>query len=279
MKIFGFHIYGQNLDVRDGDDRLEATGSILRRGRVQICRLSHERLVSVDGRVQICRLSHERLVSVEWHWRLGKWGCSLAANNEGTSAHIATSPISLYVSTSMPENLSQISGLTDKEVRVAVHGWTMCWSLWMDPNEYLSGEPFHRRGSVNALDKIFGKLNYESILLHEARVLVPMPERVYKGRVQITKDRWWRERQPLPGVQERRFHLNMDEGEHIPFPGKGENSWDCGEDGLYGLSGVGDEVEAVAAVVRSVLGTRRKRGGWEPTPSGPEPTTPDVAQT
>jgi hypothetical protein len=45
----------------------------------------------------------------------------------------------------------------------------------------------------------------------------------------------------------------------IPHNGKGENSWDCGDDGLWGCGG--DTVEeAIGHAVSSVLRSRRRYG-------------------
>ena len=47
-----------------------------------------------------------------------------------------------------------------------------------------------------------------------------------------------------------------------PFEGKGENGWDCGEDGLYGCGSNGASIEhAIGTTVEKVLDTRRRRGG------------------
>lgn len=54
----------------------------------------------------------------------------------------------------------------------------------------------------------------------------------------------------------------MLDGEQIPVPGKGENSWDCGEDATYAFSCMADSVEdGIASLVRSILVRRRKYGG------------------
>jgi hypothetical protein len=53
----------------------------------------------------------------------------------------------------------------------------------------------------------------------------------------------------------------------IPHPGKGENSWDCGMDGVYGLSCEATTVdEAVAAVHACATKNRERYGGpgWTP---------------
>lgn len=49
------------------------------------------------------------------------------------------------------------------------------------------------------------------------------------------------------------------------FQGKGENSWDCGPDAIYGMSSEGYSYEdAVATYVKAVLRERAKRGHLEP---------------
>jgi hypothetical protein len=53
----------------------------------------------------------------------------------------------------------------------------------------------------------------------------------------------------------------------VPFPGKGENSWDCGEDATHGYYGPAASIEdAVGNLVTSTLKRRRKYGGrdWKP---------------
>lgn len=48
---------------------------------------------------------------------------------------------------------------------------------------------------------------------------------------------------------------------HQSFMGKGENSWDCGEDGLYGCGSEGSSLEdAITKTVSIVLRNRRKYG-------------------
>lgn len=58
----------------------------------------------------------------------------------------------------------------------------------------------------------------------------------------------------------------------VPFPGKGENSWDCGEDAIMGAGADEPTPEAaVASVVKSALRNRRRYGGegWKPEKPAP----------
>lgn len=112
-------------------------------------------------------------------------------------------------------------------------------------------------------------------------VEIPMPEGVYKGKATrtryVTKRRWW------PAKHWSRITLEdfvsplkedgdrepFAEGKAIPYPGKGENSWDCGMDGCFSQSApAGIELpEAIGQLTASVLRTRLKRTGsmfWKP---------------
>lgn len=61
------------------------------------------------------------------------------------------------------------------------------------------------------------------------------------------------------------FVVDMDPP-GLPFPGKGENSWDCGDDAIYGFGGVSLEA-AIAKNVADVKRYRQRYGGsnWRPT--------------
>lgn len=55
------------------------------------------------------------------------------------------------------------------------------------------------------------------------------------------------------------YEIDMQQG--IPFPGKGENSWDCGDDAYFGFGG--DTIES--AVTHIIKETVKRRGkDWRP---------------
>jgi hypothetical protein len=65
----------------------------------------------------------------------------------------------------------------------------------------------------------------------------------------------------------RRIRAKITPDTPIPFPGKGENSWDCGEDATHSMTcNATNEQEAVAKLVASVLNDRYRHGGknWRP---------------
>ena len=62
----------------------------------------------------------------------------------------------------------------------------------------------------------------------------------------------------------------MHEGEQIPVPGKGENSWDCGEDATFSLSCPSTTIsEAIGEMVKSCMRTRERYAGLDFKPEKP----------
>lgn len=78
----------------------------------------------------------------------------------------------------------------------------------------------------------------------------------YHGTAKHTRRTWKRR---FSTMVRDAYEIDMQEG--IPFPGKGENSWDCGDDAYFGFSGETIE-KAVAHIVAETL--KRRYDGWRP---------------
>lgn len=146
------------------------------------------------------------------------------------------------------------------------HGhWEVSWSdgslrishPWVRQMEWRSADPWWRKDMrLRVVDWLIGRTRCETIQRGVRAVVVPMPEGSYRA-VAKSETRIWRRRWYWPEL--RRDSVTLDIPGGIPFAGKGENSWDCGDDGLFGTGG--DTVEdAIANAVRSVLRSRRKYG-------------------
>lgn len=127
---------------------------------------------------------------------------------------------------------------------------------------------------------LLGDTTYEEKVLDSVVSWVAMPEGDYPATVDVTQVRWVR-RGPIGwlfGLGRRWvYRTKIDIPGGIPHPGKGENSWDLGDDGLWGTSSaVQDEPPtahyALQQVAISVLETRQKRGGlrWVPNDGWPD---------
>jgi len=143
-------------------------------------------------------------------------------------------------------------------------------NLWRDDSSWTNNKTFleQRYWSMNFLNLLFGKWKYTERTVEERDVVIPMPEGNYPAKVKIFESAWKRPRWfPQKMI---RASVDIKDDQLIPFPGKGENSWDCGMDGLRGMTCPEKTVEAaIGAVVGSVLRSRRRYGGigWRPDPS------------
>lgn len=155
----------------------------------------------------------------------------------------------------------------DRTFEVSVHDWAIWWTVWRDRMASWSRQvPRWRQGSWHPLDTFLGKQKYSERPFHTGEIVVPMPERSYRGTIVLSEDTWKRPRWPF-SRRLVRAKVDMLKGEQIPEPGKGENSWDCGEDALFGWGGPAESVsDAVGKIVATVTRTRLKRGGsrWQP---------------
>lgn len=140
--------------------------------------------------------------------------------------------------------------------------------FWTDPAKTW-GKDRNRfpafRISWNWQRTLMGRMDYKREPVGSPKeILIPMPEGSYPAMMQIERQVWWRTRWPW---RKERVSADIDLGRGIPIPGKGENSWDCGEDAICGMGSGPSVAEAVSAVTKSVLEARERYGGsanWRP---------------
>lgn len=132
--------------------------------------------------------------------------------------------------------------------------------FWNDPMEHRSVDPKWWHISINIPDLIFGRTAYdESRTVEEARVVVPMPEGGYAAKVRIYEAVWRRKRWPFVWRKLLRADITMDTP--IPFPGKGESEYDCGEDATHSMTCCADTpLKAAMVMSESVMRSRIKYG-------------------
>lgn len=149
----------------------------------------------------------------------------------------------------------------DREIGISFHSGAVWWHVWVGTMASWSRQfpwckPW-RSGSFHPVDFLFGRQKVTTEVLQEARVSIPMPEGVYTGTAKV--ERFTRKR-PRWFARDR-FTTSIDVERGIPTQGKGENAWDCGDDGIYGCGVEGRSVEkAIGHYVYRVLEDRRKYG-------------------
>ena len=147
-----------------------------------------------------------------------------------------------------------------REFSFRVFSWATWLQFWADPMGGSScRDPWYSKMWVFHIDDfVLGshKTSREPIGEPKA-VLIPMPEGGYQGTLTFERLTWKRPRWFAKSTV--RADVEIPGG--IPFQGKGENGWDCGDDGLYSSSfPCTDEPAAIGKVVSSVLESRGRYG-------------------
>lgn len=124
---------------------------------------------------------------------------------------------------------------------------------------------FWRKTWVIRLDeKLFGRRSVEYLnAVDYKNVEIAMPERVYHANVRISHDTWTYKRWPWWPLKKiiPRSHIDVIEKTGIPTPGKGTMSYNCGDDGIFGLCCPAKNLdEAVENLRSSVIADRNKYG-------------------
>lgn len=187
----------------------------------------------------------------------------LAAGVYLSADHALIRRLRQTVCDAFPDKVSKYSG---RELSLSVHDTAVWWCVGADDMGWSSNTPRWMKGSWHPLG--FHMRQGEPELVEEREVLVPMSERSYRAVARLTTARWGFTK--LPRYFDRigrSVNIEMLDGEQIPCPGKGENSWDCGEDATFSMSATGDTIEdGIGRLVASVLRSRRRYGGpaWVP---------------
>lgn len=147
-----------------------------------------------------------------------------------------------------------------KEISIAFHCNSLWWNFWTNTMEWSSKTPRWRHGCFDFADFFLGKREYLRKIVEERDIDIPMPEGIYKAHVKLCEDNWKRPRWFSSTI--KRIDADIPRG--IPHQGKGENSWDCGEDGCFGMCCPARSIaDGVGKIVGSVLHDRVRYGGWD----------------
>lgn len=226
------------------------------------------------------RRGNRRDVELHAEWRLLRrrthgCGVNLTIGSAGAEDDIQLSlygsvlgSLWLHVSGVLPERL-QPGNYKSREVYVTLSNDSMSrphlrYALWAKQHEWSRADPWWVRGVTVDFERVlFGRPSHESTVIESGVCVVPMPERNYEATYEVTKhvNRWTERLGRFRGAQV--WHrVEIEPGAPIPVPGKGENSWDCGDDSIHSTSVAGRNVsEAIGKLVASALSTRQRHGG------------------
>lgn len=211
------------------------------------------------------RAKSNQEIELNWEWNFWSHFCGLSFNvdnlEHGIQLHVAFPPVSLWFSVNgilSREWVRKRLGLSDREISLNIHDWSIYWMLWADPNIWTREIPRWKQGSFNLPNFFLGKLDHWETELSTHEVEIPLPEGNYPATVRLVDGVWKRQRWFARHLRLADVKMHKP----APFPGKGENSWDCGEDALYSLHCKAKTIEqAISAYVEAVLRNRRRYGG------------------
>lgn len=229
-------------------------------------RESKERLGSMwrAGRCWLYLARGQYTLHCEWHfWHRSAFRVGVQFGGMGDDNILLTlsSPlVSLYLGLESRAGLRWLP--EDKECSISVHSWALRINPWSSAHgDWCRKDPWWRRGvAIHIDDLLLGSSRYSEVdLQQQVPVLVPMPEGTYTGTARLFESEW-RRRWYWPATRLLRVEINIPGG--IPYEGKGENSWDCGEDATYGITvQAGTMEEGIGKMVASVMESRRRYGG------------------
>ncbi len=237
--------WSQNLDSKPGDG-WDASGSKLMHGR---------------GRLYF---GNRDIIRLEWSLRDHSLGTRLCIGDAEceVAGHISLLLGTLYWGFPCPAWLDRLFNRgyhSGREFDASFHHGSFYWKFFARDGEWSSVDPWWMSWSVNFKDVLLGRMRHsEDRILETRSVVIPMPEGTYDATVVMKLESWKR----LLGRRHRVIRAHIDVPVGIPFPGKGENSWDCGPDATFGLCCSADTPEeAIGRLVASVLRDRQRNGG------------------
>ncbi len=148
-----------------------------------------------------------------------------------------------------------------RTMKLSMFEWSISLVLWERDGEWRRADPWWIRGaSLDLKDFFLGKSKYTSTeTAPQQRIRVGLDNRTYEGTAKFERATWKR---PWWFTLTRdSVWINMDQGHGLPHAGKGENSYDCGDDALCGFGVNGTCVEAaIQHGIETVMEYREKYG-------------------
>ncbi len=206
-------------------------------------------------------------LSAEWETWVSKFALTLDVGGDENDfcLHLALPPVSLFLGVQGLFPYSRLPRDWGRTTGVRVFDWAIWFDIWNDDSVWSSDQPWWNSFNFHPVDFFLGDSKHSERTLSTEERVVPMPEGTYPCTVRMFESTWKRPR----WFNKRMVRATVDIPSGVPFPGKGENSWDCGQDATFSSTGPArDPDQAIASLVESTLRRRRRYGGpgWRPEP-------------
>ncbi len=117
------------------------------------------------------------------------------------------------------------------------YDWTFVTHFMADPYSSSNKDPWYRSISFNIPDFLFGRREtLEDRVNHVSNLYFKIGDKEFKmDSIEWKKKRFFRRYIPYVLYHQTYYAVEMDIKNPPMISGKGENSWDCGDDATYGL--------------------------------------------
>lgn len=152
-----------------------------------------------------------------------------------------------------------------RETGISIHDGTVWFNIFSDQTGW-SDQKRWQEFNFGYVDFLLGRSQTSTEQIDAGEIVIAFPEGNYIVKYKQELRYWWRPRWPFGRTARILFDLDMEDNP-IPVPGKGENSWDIGEDAIWSTGTSADTLaEAVGRLTQSVYRDRIKYGGvgWRP---------------
>lgn len=234
-----------------------------------------------------CHASREGKHGVRAWWHFGERSClhteihwwyvgcraGISNDDEGWTLSLAFPPFGLWIVLDsprlwLPQRKSVFHWETPprevwlpegRQCEFSFSDWTLRVTPWGKTMEWGARDPWWVRGlRLDLKQFVLGRQDCAvETLRSDIPVVIPMPEGNYRGIARVERRTWTRPR--WFGFSRVSTWIDVPNG--VPHSGKGENSWDCGDDGIWGCGVDADDVpKAIGHYVESVMKNRKRYG-------------------
>lgn len=195
---------------------------------------------------------------ITWEYCNGlDFGFRVALDPSEQEAHVCIRLlfVTLYLSFQgfVPKKLFP-KGYEEKQIQIHFHHYVLWIDLWTPTNSWCKGQ---RSYSVHFDDIFLGKIKHHKDVLFYDNGKLTLPEKIYEISYELGTQTWKRPRWFTKTIN----YVNAECEEGIPVPGKGEDSWNCGDQLLYSTGGEGENISVGRqALYNAVKRARDKHG-------------------
>lgn len=191
-----------------------------------------------------------------WEARFGSKSCGFGLHKDDDFTLNICIPLVVAFYFSFPSFGRWRSG----QFGIDVHDWAIWFHPWANLWEWNRKQPWWRQTyAFHIKDFLLGKQRCEKTTIREdIPACIHMPEGNYHGKAQFEvysfkRPRWF-------GWKRLSTWIEVPKG--IPHSGKGENSWDCGDDGIWATGCEGHDIEKAEENFRQAVMRNRKKYGY-----------------